>query len=189
MAIVKKPDTTINVGVVRFSYLHVFEPQAMQGSTKKKYSVSLIIDKTDTENLNKVRRGIELATQAGLTTKLGGAVRPTDKNPLRDGDTERPNDEAYRGKYFVNASCGEAQAPGIVDKNRRPIMDKTEVYSGMFGRANINFYAFNTNGNRGIACGLNHIQKIADGEPLSGRLNAEDAFDDGYEPIVADDDL
>ena len=98
------------------------------------------------------------------------------KTPLRDGDTERPDDEAYADSYFVNANS--TTAPGIVDADRQPILDHSEVYSGVYGRASINFYAFNSNGNKGIACGLNNLQKIRDGEPLGGRSRAEDDFAD-----------
>ena len=107
------------------------------------------------------------------------------KKPLRDGDEERPDDPTYADSYFINANSD--LAPGIVDASRQPILDRAEVYSGCYGRASINFYAFNTNGNKGIACGLNNLQKIRDGEPLSGRMRAEDDFagfdddgDDGY---------
>ena len=83
---------------------------------------------------------------------------------MRDGDIEKPDDEAYAGAYFVNANS--STAPGVVDADRQPIIERSEVYSGVYGRASINFYAFNVNGNRGIACGLNNLQKIRDGEPL-----------------------
>ena len=96
------------------------------------------------------------------------------KTPLRDGDLERPDDEAYANSYFVNANS--SSAPGIVDADRQPIIDRSEVYSGVYGRASINFYAFNSNGNKGIACGLNNLQKMKDGEPLGGKSRAEDDF-------------
>lgn len=96
------------------------------------------------------------------------------KTPLRDGDKERPGDEAYKDSYFINANS--ATAPGIVDADRQQIIDRSEVYSGVYGRASINLYAFNSNGNRGIACGLNNLQKIRDGEPLGGKARAEDDF-------------
>ena len=96
------------------------------------------------------------------------------KNPLRDGDIERPDDEAYANSYFVNANS--ASAPGIVDADRQPIIERSEMYSGIYGRASINFYAFNVNGNRGIACGLNNLQKLRDGEPLGGKASAESDF-------------
>lgn len=89
--------------------------------------------------------------------------------------TERPDDPAYAGCYFVNANS--TTAPGIVDADRNPILVRSEVYSGVYGRASINFYAFNSNGNRGIACGLNNLQKIRDGEPLGGKASAESDFD------------
>lgn len=97
------------------------------------------------------------------------------KTPLRDGDLERPDDEAYKNSFFLNANS--TSAPGIVDADRNPIIDKNEVYSGVYGRASINFYAFNSNGNKGIACGLNNLQKISDGDPLGGKSRAEDDFD------------
>ena len=96
------------------------------------------------------------------------------KTPLRDGDLERPDDEAYKNAYFINANS--ATAPGIVDADRQPILERSELYSGVYGRASINLYAFNSNGNKGIACGLNNLQKIRDGEPLGGKSRAEDDF-------------
>lgn len=96
------------------------------------------------------------------------------KTPLRDGDLERPDDPAYANAYFINANS--ASAPGIVDADRQPILERSEVYSGVYGRASINLYAFNSNGNKGIACGLNNLQKIRDGEPLGSKSRAEDDF-------------
>ena len=96
------------------------------------------------------------------------------RTPLRDGDIDRPDDPAYANAYFVNANS--TTAPGVVDANRNEILDKSEVYSGCYGRASISFYAFNANGNKGIACGLNNLQKIKDGEPLGGRASAESDF-------------
>ena len=107
--------------------------------------------------------------------KFGGKVPPKGalKLPLRDGDAER-DDEAYKGAWFVNANS--TTAPQIVDRAVQPILDRAEVYSGCHARVSINFYAFNTNGNKGIACGLGNIQKVRDGEPLSGRTSAADDF-------------
>ena len=96
------------------------------------------------------------------------------KTPLRDGDLERPDDAAYANAYFINANA--TTAPGIVDADRNPIMSRSEVYSGVYGRASITFYAFNSSGNKGIACGLNNLQKIRDGEPLGGKASAESDF-------------
>lgn len=117
---------------------------------------------------------VDAAIKEGVA-KFGGKVPPKGalKLPLRDGDAER-DDEAYKGAYFVNANS--TTAPQIVDKAVQPILDRAEVYSGCYARVSINFYAFNTNGNKGIACGLGNIQKVRDGEPLSGRTSAADDF-------------
>ena len=161
----------------RWSYANVWDPKSINGGTPK-YSVSLIIPKSDTVTINKIKAAIEAAYKEG-EAKLKGNGRSVPalsvlKTPLRDGDAERPDDEAYANAYFVNANS--ATAPGIVDADRQPILDTSEVYSGVYGRASINFYAFNSNGNKGIACGLNNLQKIRDGEPLGGKPRAEDDF-------------
>ena len=65
-----------------------------------------------------------------------------------------------------------------MDADCQPILTRSEVYSGVYGRASISCYAFNSNGNRGIACGLNNLQKLRDGEPLGGRASAESDFSD-----------
>lgn len=161
----------------RWSYANVWEPKSINGGTPK-YSVSLIIPKSDTKTIAKIQAAIEAAYKEG-EAKLKGNGRSVPalsvlKTPLRDGDTERPDDEAYADAYFINANS--ASAPGIVDADRQPIIDRSEVYSGVYGRASINFYAFNSNGNKGIACGLNNLQKIKDGEPLGGKSRAEDDF-------------
>ena len=174
---VKNPMKVITGSNTRWSYCNVWQPKSINGGTPK-YSVSLIIPKSDTVTINKIKAAIEAAYKEG-EAKLKGNGRSVPalsvlKTPLRDGDAERPDDEAYANAYFVNANS--ATAPGIVDADRQPILDTSEVYSGVYGRASINFYAFNSNGNKGIACGLNNLQKIRDGEPLGGKSRAEDDF-------------
>ena len=171
--------TKVITGVnTRWSYVNAWEPKSINGGAPK-YSVSLIIPKSDTKTIQKIQAAIQAAYEEGQG-KLKGNGKSVPalsvlKTPLRDGDAERPDDEAYADSYFVNANSGTA--PGIVDADRNPIIDRSEVYSGVYGRASINFYAFNSNGNKGIACGLNNLQKIRDGEPLGGKSRAEDDFD------------
>ncbi|WP_298510754.1 DUF2815 family protein [uncultured Ruminobacter sp.] len=161
----------------RWSYANVWEPKAMEGG-KPKFSVSLIIPKSDSVTVGKIRSAIEEAYRDGQSKLKGNGksvpALSTLRTPLRDGDLERPDDPAYANSYFVNANS--ASAPGVVDANRNEILDKSQVYSGCYGRASISFYAFNANGNRGIACGLNNLQKIRDGEPLGGKASAESDF-------------
>jgi hypothetical protein len=163
----------------RWSYCNVWEAKAINGGTPK-FSVSLLIPKKDTVTVNKIKAAIEAAYREG-EAKLKGNGKSVPalsviKTPLRDGDQERPDDPAYAGHYFLNANS--ATAPGIVDADCQPIMTRSEVYSGVYGRASISFYAFNSSGNRGIACGLNNLQKIRDGEPLGSRASAESDFSD-----------
>lgn len=170
--------TKVITGVnTRWSYANVWQPKSINGGAEK-YSVSLIIPKSDTVTINKIKAAIQSAYEEGESKLKGNgkSVPPLAalKTPLRDGDVERPDDPVYAGSYFINANS--ATAPGIVDADRQPILDRSEVYSGVYGRASINLYAFNSNGNKGIACGLNNLQKIRDGEPLGAKSRAEDDF-------------
>lgn len=179
MAKYVNPTKVITGPETRWSYANVWQPKAIDGGAPK-YSVSLIIPKSDTKTIEKVRAAIQAAYDEGQGKLKGNgkSVPPLSsiKTPLRDGDVERPDDEAYANSYFINANS--ASAPGIVDAACQPIIDTSEVYSGVYGRASINFYAFNSNRNKGIACGLNNLQKIRDGESLGGKSRAEDDFAD-----------
>lgn len=170
LKVITGPDT-------RWSYANIWEAKSINGGTPK-FSVSLIIPKSDTRTVSKIKAAIEAAFHEG-EAKLKGSgktVPPLSaiKTPLRDGDAERPDDPAYANAFFINANS--PNAPGIVDADLQPILDHSEVYSGVYGRASISFFAFNSNGNRGIACGLNNLQKIRDGEPLGGKTRAEEDF-------------
>ena len=186
MAKFHNPTRVITGVKTRWSYANVWEPKSINGGAPK-YSVSLIIPKSDTKTVTAVKNAIQAAYDEGQS-KLKGNSKSVPalsaiKNPLRDGDAERPDDETYKDSYFINANS--ATAPGIVDAARQPILEGSEVYSGVYGRASINFYAFNSNGNKGIACGLNNLQKISDGEPLGGKTRAEDDFADEDEDFLS----
>lgn len=176
--------TKVVTGLVRLSYANVWEPKAPTEGATPKYSVSLIIPKSDTETIAKINEAINAAIDEGVG-KFGGKKpnRAALKLPLRDGDVEREDDEAYANAYFINANS--VTAPQIVDTKVQPILDRGEVYSGVYARVSINFYAFNSNGNRGIACGLGNIQKVRDGEPVGGKTNASAEFG----TLDEDDDL
>ena len=174
--------TKVVTGLVRLSYANVWKPKAANENAQPKYSVSIIIPKSDKETLKKINDAIDAAIEEGIG-KFGGKKpnKAAIKLPLRDGDVEREDDEAYANSYFVNANS--VTPPQIVDAHVQPILERSEVYSGVYARVSINFYAFNSNGNKGIACGLG-IQKVKDGEPLGGRTNAADDFE-----AVADEEL
>ena len=179
MAKYKNPTKVITGPNTRWSYANVWDAKSINGSAPK-YSVSLIIPKSDAATVQKIKAAIQAAYEEGESKLKGNgkAVPPlaSIKTPLRDGDAERPNDPVYKNAYFINANS--ATAPGIVDADRNPILERSEVYSGVYGRASISLYAYNTNGAKGVACGLNNLQKIRDGEPLGGKARAEDDFAD-----------
>ena len=168
-------------GVCRLSYANIWQAKSINGGAPK-YSASVLIPKGDTKTVAKVKAAIQAAYEEGEGKLKGnGKTAPSLaslKTPLRDGDTERPDDEAYAGHWFINANSNTA--PGVVDANREPIYDTSEIYSGVYARVSLSFYAFNSNGNRGIACALQNIQKVRDGEPLGGKSKAEDDFNDNF---------
>lgn len=165
--------TKVTTGKVRLSYAHLFQPHAIEGN-EPKYSVSIIIPKTDKDTLMAIKEAVEQVKKDGAA-KWGGKIPATLKTPLRDGDAERPDDEAYKNSYFLNASS--KNKPGVVDQNVQPVLDATEVYSGCYGRLTINFYAFSASGNKGVAAGLGNVQKLEDGEPLGGFTSAANDFE------------
>lgn len=177
---IKNPTKVITGKNTIMSYLNVNEPKVPLGGGTPKYSVSLIIPKSDTVTVAKIRAAIQAAYEEGQSKLKGNSkfvpALEDIKTPLRDGDKDRKGDEAYQNSWFVNANS--TTKPGVVDADRQPILDSSELYSGIIGRASINFYAFNSSGNRGIACGLNNIQKLSDGTPLGGHSRAEDDFAD-----------
>ena len=172
--------TKLVTGKVRLSYVNVFEM-----NDKGKYSVAILIPKTDKATIDKVKAAIEaVKADAKSATTWGSKFLASFKTPLRDGDTDRDVEKSpeYKGCYFIN--CNSGQKPGVVDAQLNAILDKSEVYSGCYGRVSINLYPFNVDGNKGIAAGLNNLQKLADGDALSGRSRAEDDFSDEVEDFL-----
>ena len=157
----------------RFSYLNCWEPNSVNGS-EPKYSVSAIIPKSDKKTIAAINAAIEQAKKESVS-KWGGKVPANMKLPLRDGDIDRPDDEAYKDAVFFNANS--RQSPQVVDAHVQPILDQSEVYSGCYGKISVTFYGYNSNGNRGIAAGLGNIQKLRDGESLGGRSTAAEDFE------------
>ncbi len=167
----------------RISYAHVWEGEP-DDNGKIKYSAAILIPKDDTKTIRKVENAVKAAIEEGKS-KLANAKGIVPKNiklPLRDADDEGVDDSAYEGMMFFNASS--TRKPQIVDRHVQPILDQEEVYSGCYCNVSINFFAFAKEGNKGIAAGLNNIQKIRDGERLAGGSTAEDDF----EALDDDDD-
>lgn len=178
--------TKVVTGKVRFCYVNVFEPTAMNEGDTPKYNICVLIPKSDTATIDKIKKAIEAAKEAGKAklADKNGRIPANLKLPLRDGDEERPDDPAFEDHYFINANS--MRQPSIVDRSLNPIMSRDEFYSGCYGRTSINFYAFNVS-SKGIAAGLNNLQKLEDGEMLAGGSTAEEDF--GGENAFEDDDM
>lgn len=162
---------------VRFSYVSVFEPRSLNGG-EEKYSITLLIPKSDTETYNKIVNALNKTLSEAIADVFKGAAPANPKFPIYDGDGPRPSGEPFgeecKGHWVITANSKEK--PEIVDMNCNPIMSKSDFYSGCYGRASIVFFAYNTNGNKGVGCGLNNLQKLEDGQPLSGRSTAAEDF-------------
>ena len=165
-------------GVFRASYAHVFQPQAPKGDGEPKYQITMLFAKSDQASYQAICAAMNQALEDGVQKVFGGHKPARPKMPLYDGDGVMDNGEPFgeecRGCWVVRASS--KVRPSVVDQDIQPILDPNGLYSGCYARASVNFFAFNQNGNRGVGCGLNNIQKIADGEPLSGRTTPEEDF-------------
>lgn len=175
-------NTKIRIGEVRLSYCHLFQPEAVADGGEKKYSVSIIIPKSNTKLVAEIKAAIEAAAAAGIS-KFGGRRPANLKTPLRDGDLERADDDAYADAWFINASS--KGKPGVVkvmnvqgEKKLVEVTNEEEVYSGCYGYVSVNFFAFNNAGNKGVAAGLNNVLKTKDGTFLGGRTSAQTDFGD-----------
>ena len=176
--------TSVTTGKVRFSYVQVFQPKSVIEGGEPKFSVCLIIDKSDKKTLTAIKQAVNAAMEPVKGKFKGGKPPKSFKLPLRDGDEERPDSPEFANSYFLNARSN--RKPGLVDARLNPIDDPAKLYSGCYGRAHINFYAFSVPGNSGVAVGLNHLQKTADGDPLGGAVASafdvfeveEDSFED-----------
>ena len=171
--------TKVVTGKVRLSYCHLFEPYANsehQGATPK-YSTVILVPKTDKATIKAIQEAQQQALENGKASKFAGKIPPKWTNTFRDGDEEgdlEKNPE-YEGHMFMTVS--NRTKPGLVDQAVQPILDQTELYSGCYARVSINAFPFNTSGNKGVSFGLNHVQKLADGEALGNISKAENDFE------------
>lgn len=170
--------TQVTTGEVRISYEHLLKPYANQPGAEPKFSVTLLIPKSDIATKQRIDAAIQAAIAEGVSAKWSGARPAQPPVPIHDGDGIRPNGEAFgdecKGHWVMTASSKQQQE--IVDLAGNPIFNATDVYSGMYARIFLNFFAYNQTGKKGIGCGLGPVQKTRDGEPLGGKVTAADAF-------------
>lgn len=176
-------ETCIRLGEVRFGYVHVFSPRKNEDGTDGKYSVQILIPKTDATALKLIEDSVEAAKRNGVSSKWNGKMPPASKLklPLRDGDEEFPEDPDYEGMYFMNASSSASRKPGVrvlENGSMSEAIDEEDMYSGCYGCVTVNMFPYNTSGNVGVAAALNNLIKTRDGERLSGGHTAEEDFND-----------
>jgi hypothetical protein len=175
----KIKDTSVRLGEVRFSYTAVFQPKKNDDGTPSKYGVCIIIPKEDTETVNLVKEAIDAAKQRGKLEKWGGKIPANVKSCLRDGDIDREDDEAFAGCYFLNASS--RNKPGVKvleDGVVSDALDEEDFYSGCYGAVTLDFFPYESSGNKGVGAGLNNVIKTRDGDRLSGGRSADEDFAD-----------
>ena len=165
--------TNVTTGEVRLSYVHVFKPYAYQPGQEEKFQVTVLVPKTDTDTMARINAAMEAAKQKGITDKWNGQCPPIVPVPVYDGDGTRPSDgmpfgPECKGHWVFTASAKVDYAPEVVDRMGNPIINQSEVYSGMYGRVNVTFFPYAFSGKKGIGCGLGPVQKLRDGEPLGG---------------------
>ena len=171
-------NTKVVTGRVRLSYVNLFEPRASGDNDKPKYSVLLLIPKTDKVTLGKIEAATKAAAQNGMHSKFGGSIPKNLATTLHDGDEESDLEKNPEAAGMMTMSVSSATKPGVVDIHKDEIFDSTAVYSGCYARVSLNAFPYNFNGKKGVSFALNHVQKLADGENLSGRTNPADDFDD-----------
>lgn len=176
--------STVTTGKVRMNFVHVFEPHAGEQGQEPKYSVTVLVPKSDTATKKAIDAAIEEAATYGTAAKWQGKRPPKLNTPIHDGDGVRPSDgqpfgAECKGHWVFTASSKEQWPPEVVDRDINPIIDRNAVYSGCYGRVSVNFFPYSYGGKKGIGCGLNAVQKLEDGEPLSGRVRAAEAFGAG----------
>lgn len=172
-------------GPCRLSYTHLFSKYNPDGDAANgKFMTNVLIPKEEKETIKAIQQAIEAGKKAAIVSKWGGKEPKKLDMPIRDGDVDK-EDDVYAGHYFINAKS--STRPGIVDKNKTPIVDEDDIYSGVWAIVSVTFYGYDVSGNRGVACGLNNVMKFKDGERLGGRSSADSDFADL--DLEDDDDL
>lgn len=174
--------TKVLTGEVRLSYAHLSQPYANpnQPNSEPKYSVTLLIPKTDVSTYNDIISSRDAAYEAAVQNDWKG-LRPQLRSLLiYDGDGTRADGSPFgpecAGCWVITAST--KRKPQVVDiSNVNVELAPQDVYSGMYARVTLNFFAFNSNGNKGVGCGLGNVMKTRDGEPLAAGATAAQDFE------------
>lgn len=165
--------TNVTTGEARLSYVHLFKPYAFQPGQEEKFSCTILVPKSDTATMERISTAIEAAKAKGAADKWGGVQPPMIPTPVYDGDGVRPSDgmpfgAECKGHWVFTASAKVDYPPEVVDQQGNPIINQSEIYSGIYARVNVSFYPYTFAGKKGIGCGLGPVMKMRDGESLGG---------------------
>ena len=172
---------TVTIGEARLSYVHVFTPYSNIPGQDPKYSLVALIPKSNTAAKAAIDVAIDAARQIGMETRWNGQAPAVLAHTVHDGDGVKQNGEMYgeecRGHWVINCNANPDHPPKVVNTQRQPVLDQTEVYSGCYGYINVTFYPYLFSGKKGIGCGLNAVMKTRDGQPLGGSApSVDEAF-------------
>ena len=174
-------ETTAVVQNVRLSYVNVFKPYSNNPDLPAKYSTTILLPKSDLNSKQRLDAAIQAAAQKGLNEKWNGVMPPVVANPIHDGDGVKqdgtPFGDECKGCWVFTASANADRQPQIVDQNVQPILNQSEIYSGVYANVAINVFPYLHTGKKGVGFGLTHIQKVRDGEVLGGApVSADKVF-------------
>ena len=173
-------NTRIVTGKVRLSFPNLFKPRAITEGQDPKFSVMLLIPKDDKDTLKSIRAAEAEALKQGIASKFGGKKPANLKTTILHDADEDGTAEDYperKGMLYMSVSANTSNPPGVVDRQAQPILDESEVYSGVYARASITAFAYDVSGNKGISFGLNNVQVLGGGDRLAGGPRAEDEFE------------
>jgi len=153
-----------------------------------KFEITLIFD--DADDLKSMKAAAQAVGVEKFGPKFAEMVRKGKYLwPFKD-NTDMVNEDDERLTGFenddgVSVKFKSSDKPGIVDADAEPIMDKSEIYDGMRARVSCRPYAYD-NESKGVAFILVNVQKLGDGDRLSGDPGAEDDFKStkGKKPIA-----
>ena len=165
--------TNVTTGEVRLSYVHLFKPYAFQPGQEEKFCCTILVPKTDADTMARINNAIAAATEKGVSGPWNGVRPPVIQSPVHDGDGVKPSDgteygPGCKGHWVINTSAKADYPPEVVDANMNPIINQSEIYSGIYGKVNLSFFPYAFGGKKGIGCGLGPVQKLRDGESLGG---------------------
>lgn len=182
--------TKILLKKIRFGYEHVFEKSSANAKSEPKYSVEVLIPHSDKEQIKIMQDAIKLHSDDFAKNAKGGKLPKDFEVRFFDGDDDLEYEHRAGHMYF---SAKSTQTPGIYgtqkDENGKPVpIGKGDFKGGDYGNVSIGVYTYKEGG---VAFFLNGLQKVKNGEAISGGggNSASDFAELDNDVDAGDDDL